>query len=80
VVSVAERKANVRLMLRLFGLIVIAGALAMGLGLPALLLAQEGSRVTDPEGLKRITNSILGGGIGLGVVLFGLSFLAKGRD
>ncbi|MBS8228328.1 hypothetical protein [Vannielia litorea] len=66
---------NPRLRLRLFALIALLAALAMGLGLPALLKAQGGT-VSDPEALNRIVFSILGGGIGLAAVLFALSFRA----
>lgn len=70
-------KRNPRLQLRLFGLIAIVGALAVGLGIPALLLSAEGTYVGDPEGLGRIVSSILGGGIGLGLVLIAASFFVR---
>ncbi|NSX53474.1 hypothetical protein [Parasulfitobacter algicola] len=76
----AKRKSNPRLMLRLVGLTVIIGALAMGVGLPALLMSQEGTRISDPDALRRIIFMILGGGLGAGAVLILISFFVKGRD
>ena len=75
----AQRQSNPRLALRLFAVIAAITALAMGVGLPALLGAQDGANVSDPEALATITRSILGGGMGLALVLFVASFFVRGR-
>ncbi|QDC08555.1 hypothetical protein FHY55_04555 [Oceanicola sp. D3] len=67
---------NPRLRLRLFALIALFAALAVGVGLPLFLKAQGGT-VADPEGLRSMQFAILGGGIGLAIALFVMSFFSK---
>ena len=75
----AKRKPNPRLFLRLLAAIILLGALALGLGLPALLLAMsgEGATVSDPEALGEIVGSILMGGVGAAFALFVISFFVR---
>lgn len=63
----------------MLAILAIVAALALGVGLPALL-SQGADTTVDMERLNAIRFPILGGGFGLGIFFLCLSFFSKGKE